>query len=416
MEGRPVKRYVLAILVLLGTLVSGPVQAASASSTCRKPQLTGFSAPSLIYAGDKAKGTVALSCAPTSNIKVSLTSDTAHLTVPATVTVARGQSSVKVPVSTKLDQVGQYVAHLTASYAGQSLGAAITVNPGLKSLELPQSDKPNDVLPFVTFTGPLPAGGVTVQVASDNPAVTVPATFAFTQQDSVGGGISGVTVHPVAQETTVHISVTLGTRTLTESTVLLPPFDSGDSMQIVSQQEGDIFGLDQYLQYTVRLSNPAPEDGLRVDLKVPDDSGIQLDQDSVDVTGGFTDAGFFVHATDVTKTVHTTIEATADGVTASIPVTVQPRITDITVPTSVKGGDSFQGTVTLAGPADGDISVWLQSSWGIVDVPGPLVIPAGSTSATFTATSAPVDEPSDVFIGVYFGRNTLYSNTVTLTP
>lgn len=203
------KRCVLTVL-LLATLVTVPVQSAMASSTCTTPQLTGFKAPDLIYAGDKATGTVSLSCAAASTITVSLTSDNAELTVPATVTVARGKSSVNVLVTAGADLGGQYVAHVTATYAEQSVAGAITVDPGLKSVELPLASEPNTVDPDVLLTGPAPAGGLTVQVASDNPAVTVPSTASF-QEWSYGDGIPGVVVHPVTKDTTVHISVTLGT-------------------------------------------------------------------------------------------------------------------------------------------------------------------------------------------------------------
>jgi hypothetical protein len=404
------------VLLLLATLAVVPVQSAMASTTCASPKLTGFSAPGLIYAGDKVTGTISLSCAPDSKIRLSLTSDDAKLTVPAHVTVARGRNSVDVPVTAGMDRVAQYVAHVTVGYGGQSLSSAITVSPGLRNLELPLSDMPNSVDPFVTFTGPAPAGGLTVKVASDNPAVTVPPTVAFTQEGSYGGDFHA-TVHPVTKNTTVHISVTLGTRTLTASKVLVPPFDGSSSMQIIPQTDGNVYGLDYYRPYNVLLSNPAPDDGLRVSLKVADgDSTIQLDQDSVYITGGFRSGQFVIHASDVTRTTRTEIQATADGVTTSIPVTVQPRLTSITdMPTSVQGGESFQGTVNLAGRSDNDTVVALQSSWGIVDVPVTVTIPAGSMSATFTGTSVPVDSPSDVTITASLGDGTADS-TVTLTP
>ncbi|WP_252799852.1 hypothetical protein [Actinoallomurus spadix] len=392
-----------------------PTRAAMASGACADPQLTGFSAPGRIYAGDEVTGTLRLSCAPDSDIQVSLTSDDAKLTVPAQVTVARGRDSVDVPITASTDRAAQYVAHVTAGYAGRTLSSAITVSPGLKLFQIPESTRPNDVSAFLTFTGPVPAGGLTVEVASDDPAVTVPATVAFTQVGSYGGEFRA-TVRPVARTTTVHISVTLGTRTLTASKVLLPPFDGSSSMKIIPPG-GGVYGLDGDRSYTVLLSNPAPDDGLRVDLKVADgDSTIQLDQDYLYITPGSMSDQFRIHASDVTRTTHTEIQATADGVTTTIPVTVQPRLTSITgMPATVQGGQSFQGTVNLAGPSDDDTVVALQQSWGIVDVPTTVTIPAGSTSASFTATTVPVDSPSDVTITASLGDGTA-DGTVTLTP
>lgn len=190
-------------------------------------------------------------------------------------------------------------------------------------------------------------------------------------------------------------------------------------MQIIAQSEGDIYGLDWSRSYMILLSNPAPSEGVHVDLSVPDgNSTIELQEVSVDITPGFVDGYFQVRAADVKKTTHTEIDASASigGVKASLPVTVQPRITAITdMPASVTGGDNFQGTVNLAGPSDTDTTVELQPSRSLVDVPAQLVIPAGTTSATFTATTSSVDSPTDVTITAGLG-NTKVDSTVTLTP
>jgi hypothetical protein len=86
------------------------------------------------------------------------------------------------------------------------------------------------------------------------------------------------------------------------------------------------------------------------------------------------------------------------------------------VPETVGSGTTFHGTITLAGPSDVDTKIFLQSSWGILEPQNTVTIPAGRTSATFEATSVPVDEPSRVFVTAYLGNNTVSSDYVTLTP
>jgi hypothetical protein len=415
------KRFALAIPFLLAAAMLTPLQAATAATVTAAPRactpkLVGLTAPGLVYAGDKPTGTVSLTCAPTAALKLTVTTDDTDLVVPASVTVSKGKSSASIPMTAKANSSGQYAATVTVHNGTQSVSAGITVDPGLSDFELSPGSEPNMVDPNVILTGPAPAGGLTVKVASDNPAVTVPATASF-QQYALGGGFPGVLVNPVTVNTTVHISVTLGSRTLTAATVLVPPFNGHDTMKIVAQTPGDIYGLDGSLQYQVVLSNPAPADGLQVALSVPTGSdSLQTDVTSTFVTGGFVEGYFRVSAGDVTKTTHATIEATVDGITATIPVTIQPRLTTVTnVPASIQGGSSFQATVNLAGPADTDTTVYLASSWGILSVPALVVIPAGSTSASFPVTTSTVDSPENVDINASLGEAHA-TGTVTLTP
>jgi hypothetical protein len=55
----------------------------------------------------------------------------------------------------------------------------------LKSVEIPPSSALNSVSLNIHLTGPAPAGGTTVRIASDNPAVTVPETVFLGEGPSV---------------------------------------------------------------------------------------------------------------------------------------------------------------------------------------------------------------------------------------
>ncbi|SEG67350.1 hypothetical protein SAMN04489712_108279 [Thermomonospora echinospora] len=407
------RRFVVALLMTVA-LVTVPGQQASAAA-CR-PALTGFTAPAVAHAGDEVSGEVSLSCAPGSNVKISLRSDRSSLAVPATVTVRRGQTRAAVPLTVKPVEGPQYTARVTAGYKGRSLARDVTVNPGLKMVEIPPSTAPNFVSLYILFTGPAPAGGMTVRMASDNPAVTVPETEFF-QEGTYGGGVGGIQVRPVTEDTKVTISFTLGARTLTASKVLVPPFDGSQKVSIHPENSGGLYGLQHFEQFNVVLANPAPEGGVPVQVSVVDDDpAVRLESSIGSIGEGDTRGSFYLSTADVTRTTRVTLKATAFQATAFLEITIHPRITAVTLPESVKSGTSFEGTITLAGPSDVDTAVFLQSSWGILDVPGPMTIPAGATSATFQATSVQVDEPSNVFVTAHLGRTDIQSNWVTLTP
>jgi hypothetical protein len=407
-----------ALIAVLGRQATAQASVGGVAPSACHPTLTAFTAPTTAFAGDTVSGKVGLSCAPNSDVKISLSSDQPALKVPGTVTVRRGQTGAVVPLTAKLVDGAQYTAHVTARYKGRSLNQDVTVAPGLKTVQIPPSSALNSVSLNIHLTGPAPAGGTTVRIASDNPAVTVPETV-FLDEGSVGVGTEeGIRVHPVTQDTTVTLSFTLGTRTLTASTVLVPPFDGSQGMIFRLENQGDLYGLQFSEQLDLILANPAPAGGVPVQVSVVDDNpAIQLESGTDVISEGDNRAAFRLDTTDVTRTTRVTLKATALQATAFLEITIHPRITAITLPESVKSGTTFEGTVTLAGPSDVDTDVFLQPSSGILDiVPSTVTIPAGATSATFQVRSIQIDEPSTDFVTAYLGRTTLQSDNVTLTP
>jgi hypothetical protein len=86
-------------------------------------------------------------------------------------------------------------------------------------------------------------------------------------------------------------------------------------------------------------------------------------------------------------------------------------------PTSVVGGNSSTGTVTLSGPAPaGGAQVVLSSSNTLVArVPASVTVAAGATSATFTLTTSAVSTSTAVAISVAYAGATR-SASLTVTP
>jgi hypothetical protein len=85
-------------------------------------------------------------------------------------------------------------------------------------------------------------------------------------------------------------------------------------------------------------------------------------------------------------------------------------------PTSVLGGNSAQGTVTLTGTApSGGAVVTLSSGNTAATVPASVTVAAGSTSASFTVTTKSVTSSTTVTISAAYGGVTRTA-TLTLTP
>jgi hypothetical protein len=407
------------IVAALGSVQrSAPLTVTKTPPLCASPALTGFTLPSLAYVGDHPVATISLSCAPRAPIQLALTSDSPDLPVPSTVTVGRSHDHALVKLAPKPAVNGQYTATVTVSYGGASLARTITIDPGLSLVQITADSAEPDAISFdVLFTGVLPAGGETVQLASSNSAVTVPATSTF-PAGSVGGEVTGIVVHPVTQNTKVRLSAALGSRTLGAAYVLLPPFTSHDHITVSAENgAGDIYGQDFDLQYNVTLSNPAPDSGINVTLTAADPS-LQFQTPTTSfIPPGFTTTSFLIDAANVTTPVHTQLTATADGVTSALAVTIEPGLSSFAnVPAAVPGGQSFTATVNLAGPVDTATTVALQSDIGVLSVPLTVVIPAGQSSASFTATTGPVTSDTQAFITASLGTTQLTSSTVTITP
>jgi hypothetical protein len=385
--------------------------------SCRRPDITALSVPRLAYAGDRPTATIRLNCAPEAPLRIRLTSSSPYLTHPATVTIGRYYVTATARLDARADLAGQYRAAITARFGSRSKTGVITVDPGLADAEIPPASFAPDLVTFsVAFTGEVPAGGLTVRLASDSRAVTLPASYTFTQAGSLGGDIPGISVQPVTANTRVRLSATLGGRTLSATITLLPPFGSGDAMTLSSENgPGDIYGQESDLEYLAILSNPAPAAGVTVTFSSPNPS-VEVQFATFGVISGSTLAAVDIDTANVTSAVHTTLVATADGVTATLPLVIEPGLNSFTgVPATITGGDSFTATVNLAGPVDTATTVSLAPLSG-VSLPLQVVVPAGQSSASFTVTTFQVSTASTAGFYAMLGTTDLYSSTVNVTP
>jgi photosystem II stability/assembly factor-like uncharacterized protein len=110
-------------------------------------------------------------------------------------------------------------------------------------------------------------------------------------------------------------------------------------------------------------------------------------------------------------------KSTNGGATWSPTGPITLSISSLTLnPTSVNGGNSSSGTVTLntAAPAEG-AEIVLSRIGGVATVPSSVTVPAGATSADFIVSTTQVDTSTTVSISALYGGVSSYA-TLTVTP
>ncbi len=161
---------------------------------------------------------------------------------------------------------------------------------------------------------------------------------------------------------------------------------------------------------TVTLSKAAPAGGATVSL-TSDNTATATVPASVFIAAGAASATFTVTTTAVTATTTANIGASYSGVSQSAALTINPvpvplYLSNLTLSsTSVTGGSSVTGTVTLSSPAPaGGITVNLLSNSGAATVPATCAVAVGSTQATFNVTTTAVSTSAIVALsGSYNG-------------
>ena len=366
--------------------------AQSANLTVNPAVLTSVSiAPSSLIGGVSSKGTVTLSgLAGPGGVTVSLSGTSTAVTVPSTVTVAFGQSSAVFNISTQPVAM-QTVATIFASFQNAQQYAQLTVNPPTPvSLTLNPSTiaEGTSSTATVTLSGPAP-NGTFIAVSSNNLNASVPdsvfvpfgqtsATFSIYANPGVKGSVATIT----AQLSGVSQSAVLTMNILTLVSVSLDP----------STVLGGISSTG-----TVTLNDNAPSVGAYVLLQ-SSNSQAQV-QKVILIPPGSSSAKFVVQTTAVKVKTIATITASAGAVSVNSPLTIlpPPLLTLAVLPSTIKGGATSTGTVTLGSPAPiGGLTVNLKSGNSKASVPATVVVPAGQTSASFTVKTKSVESQTIV--------------------
>jgi hypothetical protein len=266
--------------------------------------------PSSVVGGSTAMGTVSLNGpAPAGGLQVQLSSgNTSVATVPASVTVLAGQTSASFSITTR-PVASQTQVTIMARLGNSSRQATLTVNPpALESLTL----DPNTVVGGNPSTGrvalnaPAPAGGLQVQLSSNNPNVASVPPSVTVPAGQTRASFS-ITTRPVASQTQAMITARLGNSSRQATLTVVPP-----SIQSLSISPSTVRGGSNATGI-VTLNAPAPPGGAVVPLR-SSNSTVATVPASVTIPAGQTTAQFTVRTTrPSSSSVSVTITATYNG-------------------------------------------------------------------------------------------------------
>lgn len=169
-------------------------------------------------------------------------------------------------------------------------------------------------------------------------------------------------------------------------------------------------------QGTVSLAIAAPSGGATISLS--SNSTAAVVPASVIVPAGATSANFTVTTTSVTTTTSASIAASYNNTGQTATLTVYPYLSSMSInPSSVQGGNSSQGTVTLyAAAPTGGAMISLSSGNPAASVPAIITIPAGQTSGTFPISTSAVNANTAVQIKASYGGGSITSTLTVLPP
>jgi len=405
---------------------------ATASATMTVAPLSAISltslviSPAVVPGGLSTTGTVTISSpAPFGGIAVALSStNTAAVSVPATVTVLQGSTTANFTVSTFAVSAAT-TATVSATYSGVTKTASVTVNlsppAGLKAITLSpttvigaQTNGTNST-GTVALTGPAPVGGIVMALASSNPSVvSVPATLTV-PAGSAATTFSATTFN-VTSTQTITITATYGSSKVS-ATLTVNPW-----LKTLAISPTTLVGGSSTTG-TITLNQGAPVGGIAVNLAssntaaatIPD--GPEVASGVLTIAAGATTATFTINTSPVILTSGVSITASYSGLTLTQGLTLQPLLQSLSLsPTTVTGGTSVTGTVHLNGNAPaGGVTISLASDNAAATVPSTLPIAAGANSGTFTISTASVSAVTHPNISASYGGVTV-SQQFTINP
>jgi uncharacterized protein (TIGR03437 family) len=363
-------------------------------------RLVGLSlAQNSVSAGSSVNGALTLNApARASGFPVSLTTTSSFVQPPSSVTVPEGKVSADFTLLTSSSGGGS--ATIVAAANNVSRSALLTVNsvggPALATLTLSAASITGGISTLtgtVTLSGPAQAGGAQVSVAANPTAAQPPAivTIPF-------GQASATFTIPTTAVTTaqmVTITASFGGTAKTAALTINPLFTFSLAKDSVISG-GSVTG-------TVTLGSPAPFGGANVHF-MSSRPPVAMVQQALVIPGGQT-SGSVTISTGAMSVEKVTITAEYLSISQSATLTVIPvgtvSLAKVDVnPTSVKGGNSATGTVTLTVPAGvAGVTVTLQNSNTFAaQVQASVTVSSNQTTATFPVQTFAVTTSQTVTI------------------
>jgi hypothetical protein len=403
----------------IGSTATSSVISVTVNNSLSSP-VVALSPSSVVGGKSTTLNTVTLpSPAPTGGAVVTLASNNAAATVPASVTVGAGATTSPVFTITTTAVTATTNVTISATYGGVTGTSTLTVNPPAPAAV---TLSPATVIGgntttqnTVTLTGAAPTGGAVVTLASNNPAATVPASVTVAA-GAPTSPVFSITTTAVTAATSVTISATYGGVTATGTLTVNPPAASA-----VTLSPASVLGGNSTTQNTVTLTGPAPTGGAVVTL-ASNNPAATVPASVTVAAAATTSSVFTITTTAVTATTGVTISATYGAITSTSTLTVTvgtaPAASAVSLsPASVLGGNpTTQNTVSLTGPAPaGGAVVMLTSGNLAATVPASVTVAAGATtSPVFTITTTAVTATTNAVISATYGGFTVTS-TLSVT-
>ncbi len=361
--------------------------------------------------------------APSGGAVVPLTSSNAEFfSVPASVTVPEGQTSVTFPVTIGRFFVYSLSATLKGLWAGGWGEGSISAHrPDVSSIGVSQAAivGGGGATGTVALQGPAYATGqTTVTLESTLPAIIVPATV------TVAGGASTATFPIGTAAVTQPVSgMIIGRLTMLSGAPITGAGAGTASVLVTPSGLGLACTPTELLggfsaSCTVSLpGSPAPAGGTAIALtSMP---GVVTVPTSVTVPQGSYSTIFTATTSAVASTTDGFVRATLGADVAEVTLTVRQSTLhslESVHPTTVTGGFRTQAYVSLDGYAPaGGILVQLSSASTAVTLPASVLIPEGAVSKSFELTTASVAALTEVVLSASSGSVTV-TKTFTIKP
>jgi len=372
--------------------------------------LAGFTiAPASVTGGATATGTISLhGQAGPSGISVSVASNIAAASAPATVAFPAGSTSGTFTINTGV--VNSTTTAIFAVTYGVTVHNSLTITAGGLSnftLSLNSVYGGNSSVGTVTLSAPAPGGGTVVSLSSNNSNATVPATVTVSAgSNSAMFTVTTVGVDAVATST---ITASLGGISINRSLAINPAALAGFGIAPSSVVGG------YAASGTISLQGQAGPSGIGV--VITSNSTAAIVPATVTIPAGSTGMSFNINTSVVSANINAVLAATY-GVTVhnSLTITSGGLSTFSLSVNNVHGGVSSTGTVTLSALAPaGGVVVNLASNNSNATVPATVTVLAGSDTASFTVNTVGVDSVVNATITATLGATSI-DRSLTINP
>jgi hypothetical protein len=334
------------------------------------------------YVGGSTTGTFTLSASPSAPLTVQVTSTHTGFVVPAQVTVPAGvtQWSFQVQMPTTLTTPVE--THIRVSRPPYNTGPTDSIAaypaPVIDSLMPNQVVSGSTAILRVSLRYET-VQPVTLELASSNPVILVPATVSVPQ--GVDLVTVPVTVQAHTQTVTSQVTARIAQNELAKQVVVVPPAAiSATSLSSTAV----VGGADVTL--TIHLTTPAPAGGLQLEFQSNQPSAMQT-PGPLTVPAGESQASVVIHTLPVLQSTTFMISIETPSISsAAVQLTVNPPSPTLTLPSTAVVGDTVVAQVSLNGTvaAGGSYVMTVESNDAqLAVVPATVTISSGGYQATF---------------------------------